>query len=552
MAFTIGGTLSGRWTGSGWNRGSVGLAALAAFGLVACGGGGGGGSGGGDGQATTTNVAATFFGGKNPSTAANDRAQGVFVLPGSERVMIAGNTGSSDYEQRYPGKPGYDKTFNGSSDAYVAILSADLSSVVAWTYLGGNAEDRGYQAIADSQGNIWVVGFSGSPNFPVAGGGDANHGMWDAFVAKYSPNLSQLLFCTSLGGSHDENPRGSIGIDAFDNIYVSGHTESNDFAMSALPGNVVFDATYNGARDAFVVKLDPSGGLVWSTFFGGSGDDAANANVRVNSDGNSIYVGGDTNSDAANDHFPVTAGAFQTVYGGEDPQNPGMGDGWVARFSGTGQRLACTYIGGASNDYVLYDDALELNSFDEVVVIGTSQSDETTFPLTSNAFQAQHQGGTSGETAADGFVGVFSEDLSTLIYCTYLGGGNRDEPSGLGVDAAGRIYVSGDTESANFPTTSNAFAQDYSGNVDAFIVQLSYDANSSTLDYGTYFGGFNTAGSGFFGDRARGLDLRPSDGAVVIAGDSDAKDMPVTAGALGPKWIGGLSDAFVAIHDTQP
>jgi hypothetical protein len=472
----------------------------------------------------------TFLGGSG-----YERVQGVAVGP-LGRVYVAGHTDSASLATLLP-QPvgGFDKTWNGDLDGFVAILSPDLREVLHWTMIGGSGEDRAYQVEVDPAGNVVVVGFSSSSNLPVTTGAP-NHGEWDAFVARFSPDLTSLLACTAVGGSGEENPRGSIDLDSAGNVFLGGSTTSFDFPTT--PG--VFQGTHAPAnpdpRDAFVAKLDPAGNVVWATLLGGGANDAAYSGCRVASDG-SVFVAGMTNSP----DLPTTAGAYQTSFGGHVPYSgPYSGDGFVARFSADGaQLLFCTFLGGIGPDSVAGNDALELDSADNPVVIGGTSS--ANFPVTAGVFDAVFGGVITGKP--DAFVAKLSADGSQLLASTFLGGEQAEEPSGLAVAPGGEVLLAGNTTSANFPVTPDAAQPNASGGVcDAFFAELSDDLRF--LSYSTYLGGHGTMSHG---DRGRGLDLLPS-GDVALVGDTNSNDLPVSGNVYDSTYNGGPGDGFVDIE----
>ncbi|MCC6408003.1 MAG: hypothetical protein IT453_12645 [Planctomycetes bacterium] len=524
--------------------------------LAACGGSSssdspGGGSGGG--SNAPHNAACTYFGGKTGGVG-NDRAQGVCLIPGSENVVICGNTTSTDFASVYPGVPGWRKSIVGASDAYVAILSKDLHSILAWTYLGGAGEDRAYGVQVDVNGDVWVVGFTGSVDFPAVGGGHPHTGpahSWDAFVARFTPNLGVCEFSRCLGGTDDESPRAAFAVASTGEVYLSGMTASTDFPAQASAGNTLFDATANGGWDAWVAKLDPTGELAWATYLGGADEESAWSGLRLAPDESAVYVAGFTRSDEGSDGFPAT-NAFDVTYNGDEgPLETSLGDGFVAKLSPTGALLACTYLGGTQNECISPNEGLFVAPNGDVLVIGATRSPETghaPFPVTANALDGTHNGPTGGTEGSDVFVAVLDPALANVTYCTYLGGVDHDDGAGIALDAQGRIVFTGDTSSLDFPVSANAYRAKYQGAIDAIVCALSYDSVGSTLVYSSYFGGGSVVGGGFEGDRGRGLVVRPSDGKIVFSGDTDVTDFPTTGFALVPDFIGGVSDAFAALH----
>ena len=159
-------------------------------------------------------------------------------------------------------------------------------------------------------------------------------GSVDAFVAKFSAKGSNLIFCTFLGGSGDDRALGVV-VDSSGNVYITGHTASTNFPLASA-----LQKTLSGSGDAFVTKLDPTGGnLLYSTYLGGSNVDSGNA-IAVDGYGQA-YIGGDTSST----NFPVVGGTYATNQGGQD--------GFVTKLSEAGTAIAySTYLGGAAADHI--------------------------------------------------------------------------------------------------------------------------------------------------------------------------------------------------------
>jgi hypothetical protein len=465
-----------------------------------------------------------------------ERVQGVEV-DASGRVFVAGHASDSSLASKLPAQAGgFDTTWNGSLDGFVAILSPDLREVQRWTLIGGNGEDRAYQVEIAPNGDVIAVGFSGSSNLPV-GPGSANHGGWDAFVARFTPDLSSLLWCTAIGGSGNENPRGSVTVDAAGNVFLGGSTESLDFPTTPGAFQVLHAPIAPDPRDGFVVKLDAAGHVIWATLIGGSANDEAFSGCRLGADG-SVYVAGMSNSS----DFPTTPGAFQPQFGGHFPSaGPYAGDGFVARLSPDGSHLLfSTFLGGSGGDLVAVNDSLELDASGHPVVIGSTWSAD--FPVTANAHDRTFSGAGNGQP--DGFVARLSPDGSQLLACTYLGGDRFEEPSGLAVGPGGEIVLSGNTESSDFPTTPDASQPTAPGGLcDAFVAKLSDDLRF--LSYSTYVGGPGSTGHG---DRGRGVTLLAS-GDVVVVGDTDSSNFPVSPGGVyDSTYDGGAADGFIDIE----
>ena len=210
--------------------------------------------------------------------------------------------------------------------------------------------------------------------------------------------------------------------------------------------------------------IDPT--LDYSTTFGGSGYDQGNG-IAVDSSGNA-YVAGFT----ASSNFPTTTGAFQTAYGGGDY------DAFVTKLNATGTGLVySTYFGGSGYDQ---GNGIAVDSAGNAYVTGFTAS--SNFPTTTGAFQTAYGGGSS-----DAFVTKLNATGTGLVYSTYLGGSGGDAGTGIAVDSSGNAYVTGNTNSSNFPATTGAFQATFGGYNDAFVTKL--NATGTGLVYSTYFGG---------------------------------------------------------------
>ena len=373
------------------------------------------------------------------------------------------------------------------------------------TYLGGSGGDWGYGIAVDSSGNAYVTGSTVSSNFPTAnavqaryGGGDS-----DAFVSKLNAAGSALVYSTYLGGSGDDWSWG-IAVDSSGNAYVTGPTASRNF-----PTANALQASNRGSHDAFVTKLNAAGSaLVYSTYLGGSGDDAGTG-MALDSSGNA-YVTGLTSSR----NFP-TANAVQASYGG------GMYDAFVTKLNAAGSALVySTYLGGSDEDG---GSGIAVDSSGNAYVTGMTNS--SNFP-TANALQASNRG------SNDAFVTKLNAAGSALVYSTYLGG-SGDEVGLIAVDSSGNAYVTGETSSGNFPTANALHASSGGGRSDAFVTKL--NAAGSALVYSTYLGG-----SGEEGGSGIAVD---SSGNAYVTGYTGSSNFP-TSNALQASNR-GLRDAFV-------
>ncbi len=356
------------------------------------------------------------------------------------------------------------------------------------TFLGGAGSETPNGIAVDADGNAYVTGSTGSTDFPTATALQGTKGAGagtDAFVTKLNPAGSALIYSTYLGGGGADVGRG-VAVDA-GGAYVAGSTASTDFPTA----NAVQATKGAGATtDAFVSKLNADGSaLVYSTYLGGGLADIA---FGVAVDSGSAYVAGST----ASTNFP-TASPVQAAKGAGATT-----DAFLTKYSAAGSALTySTYLGGGLAD-TAFGVAVESGN---AYVAGQTAS--TNFP-TLDAFQAANAGGT------DAFVTSYNAAGSAFGYSTYLGGSGADNADGIAVRSAS-AYVTGDTDSADFPTAT-PLQPAYAGGGDAFITK--YIAGGSAFSYSTYLGG-----GSFDGGNGIAVD---SSGRASVVGSTSSGNFP--------------------------
>jgi len=325
-------------------------------------------------------------------------------------------------------------------------------------------------------------------------------------------------YSTYLGGSGDDEGQ-AIGFDSTGAAYVTGETASTHFpgASNSLIGT---------AGNAFVTKIAPDGSsLDYSTYIGGNGPagDSGNA-IAVNQTSGIAYVaGGTTSSD-----FPVTAGAYQTTL-------KGATNAFVCELGLTGARTYCTYLGGSGTDTAL-GIALASDSSGDVYVVGKTSS--TNFPIFPIATPLQGSLG-SGNTTAGFVTKLNSTGTAPLLFSTYLGGSSSGDLAGaVAVDSSNNVYVTGQTFSANFPTTTGAYQTTCGsctgGNSNAFVTGI--NPTGSNYVYSTFLGGSSL-------DTGDGIAV-DSTGSAYVTGSTTSTKFPTSTGAFQTTYGGG-TDAFV-------
>jgi beta-propeller repeat-containing protein/centrosomal CEP192-like protein len=381
------------------------------------------------------------------------------------------------------------------------------------TYLGGSDADSAYGIAVDSSGNAYVTGSTLSANFPTAtplqsaSGGDS-----DAFVAKLNAAGSALVYATYLGGSGFDKGTG-IAVDASGNAYVTGYTTSVNF-----PTMKAFQTTYGGNTDAFVTKLDPAGSaLVYSSYFGGSEADFGQG-IALDSSGNAFLTGSTQST-----NFPTASPLQSSLDKGSCTTPPCPSDAFVAKLKADGSALVySTYLGGSGADS---SQGIAVDASGNAYVTGYTLS--TNFP-TASPFQASNGGG------SDAFVAKLNPAGSALLYSTYLGGSGLDRGFAIAIDSSGNAYVTGDTDSTNFPVTAGVLQGINSGNGDAFVAKL--NPAGSALVYSTFLGGSDV-------EQGTGIAVDGAGNAHVI-GFTKSSNFPV-ADSFQPTF-GGVFDAFVS------
>ncbi|MDH7599087.1 MAG: SBBP repeat-containing protein [Sedimentisphaerales bacterium] len=356
---------------------------------------------------------------------------------------------------------GGDSNYNGGDSNYnVAVLVGKITDdgqTMSWyTQLNGPNGEYPNRVAVDADGNIYVVGLTGSADLLSSSGGfDTTFGGGeDGFVVKLDPN-GTVLWGTYLGGSgHDEAYGVAVAPDG--NILVCGVTES---------GGWVSGGQYHPTQDedAFLVQITSDGSqMLWGRYIGGSSYDEADS-VAVDAQGN-VYVVGLTESSG------WVSGGFDTSYGGE-------GDGFLAKFDSSGNPLWSTYI-GANYPEMVFDVAVGPDG--NPVIAGASGP----MGWIKGGWDTSFGGGQN----ADAFAGKINADGSGAVWGTYIGGSGVDWAHGVAVDPqTGDIVVCGGTKSAGW--AKGGFDTTHNGNLDAFLVRLT---GSGAHLWSSYLGG--TAG----------------------------------------------------------
>ena len=369
----------------------------------------------------------------------------------------------------------------------------------------------------------YIAGETWSSDFPTSSGAYiTTHDLsqhYDAFVTKISASGDGLVYSTFLGGSSNEwgGHGAAIAVDEDGCAYIAGGTISSDFPTT--PG--AYDTTYNDSGDCFITKLNASGSdLVYSTLLGDTRWEECTA-IAVDS-AECAYVTGITGSES----FPTTSGAYDRTQNGQH-------DVFVVKLNAEADALIYSTLIGSSD----YEDGNAIAIDDEGRAYITGVTESPDFPTTAGVFDGTYNGG-----GRDGYILRLSADGADLLYSGFLGGGNMDWGRAVVVGGGGCAYVTGTTESPNFPTTSGAYDTVHNGLQDAFATKISSAGDS--LVYSTFLGGSKN-------DYPMGIALDPFGCACVTGAtgwsQSYPSEFPVTAGAYDTTHNLGfqIGDAFV-------
>ena len=394
-------------------------------------------------------------------------------------------------------------------------LIIDPTPYLLWgSYFGGINLDQSQAIAIDTFGNVLITGFTSSTNAIATSGAYQTtlSGTQDAFVAKFNAYGSRI-WATYYGGSGKESGNG-ITTDPTGNIFIIGTTLStNNIASTGS-----YQTSLGGYQDAFIAKFNTSGTKIWSTYYGGNGDENG-LRIAHDQSGN-MYFTGSTNSATG----IATSGAYQTIYGSTSAGY----NAFVAKFDNTGSIQWATYFGGNNSDYG-GGICIDRNTF--VYVTGTANS--TTGIATSGVFQTNLKG------SSNAFIAKFSLGGS-MQWSTYYGSTIFEYGNGITTDKIGNIYIAGRTGSSSGIATSGAFQTSYNG-LCGFIAK--FNPNSSRI-WSTYFGG----GGSY--DQCSGI-TNDTSGNIFIVGINGYNTTFASVGAYQATYGGGNSDASIAKFDSS-
>ena len=444
---------------------------------------------------------------------------------------------------------------NTGFDIVISKFNPTGTTMLFSTYLGGSDNEEPQSLVVDNNNNLLVLGRTYSTNFPTTGGAFSNTsgGGADLIISKLDSSGTTLLASTYVGGSGDDgvnisaienflgslkynyadDGRGDIVVDNNNNVYVASCTSSPNFPTTAG----AFQSTAHGMQDGCAFKMNSAlSSLTWSTYIGGSSDDAA-YNIALNSADEAYVAGGTSSPD-----LPTTSGTVNSIYSGAI-------DGFVIHFSANGKMLQSSYLGTSGYDQAYF---VQTDKSNNVYVYGQTSGNYT---ITAGVYSNPGSGQ---------FIHEMNSTLSTTVFSTEFGSGRGVPdiaPSAFLVDNCLNIYISGwggdlyryngtTSSTIGLPVTANAYRgvpnvvnNSNTGNVnngeDFYFMVLQKQASS--LWYATFFG--STGGN--FGSLAHvdggtsRFDKRGVIYQAICGGCGGYSDIPTTPGAWSATNNGG-------------
>lgn len=363
---------------------------------------------------------------------------------------------------------------NDEIEVFISKLSPDGTELIYSSLIGGKKNEFA-RALKISRDNTPVViGNTFSSDFPTKTNYTPDiRGLSDIFVIKLTSSGNAFDYSTILGGSATDIAY-ALDIDDENSVYITGETNSGDFPTVPLRifGQWVwekpYDHTYNGGKDAFLIKLGGGSNLVFSTYFGGFSDECGRA-VAVNLSDGSVFFAGETKKENGERQFPVTDFAYQIKHNGET-------DGFIAQISKLKKNqwnqlsqdlILSGLIGGSQEESI--NSIVQDQQTGKIIVSGHTSS--TNYPVLSSGDGAKHNG------SIDAFITEFTVDGTEVVASSYIGGQDDDYPLALELTPRGDIFLAGKTKSKNIENYGYSEQADFAGgSFDGFIIKNVYSS----------------------------------------------------------------------------
>ncbi len=442
-------------------------------------------------------------------------------------IYVTGSTQSADYPITNSGKPlcAQCGDVSNAAEGFISKLDPTGHTLLFSTYLGGTTSNASSGTFPsgigiDATGNIYVAGTSLASDFPVAGSLQPVTQRLNApifFVSSIKPDGSGFNYSGLVGGEESSySTFAKLAVDASGNAYLSGSTDDANFQLT--PGAYNTTPTSYPNVTAFVLKLNASGKLVYSTLIPGNAT-LQPGSVYANSfPATGIHVDGNGQVTIAGNGgigLPTTPGALLASLP-TATNNPDPLGAFILQLNASGSALNfATYLPGVDLAYGLTADAQ--NNF---YVVGNTGS---ALPVSANAYQTQNS------SSSGGYVLKLDAQAKKVLAATYIAGASGSSFSSVGIDSKGNVAIGGIAFGADFPM-ANPFVTQYEitgWTADLVLAEIS--ADFKTLLFGSYLSSTN-AQVAYAGSSFSGLAVDASDKLIVI-GTTDAQDFPTTAGS---------------------
>jgi Beta-propeller repeat/Putative metal-binding motif len=395
------------------------------------------------------------------------------------------------------------------ADVFITKFNRSGNGLIYSTFLGGSGYDEAWGIAVDASGSVYVTGVTESGDFPtVSAYQPYRTSAWpEAFISKLTPEGSELVYSTYLGGSRGDSAQG-IAIDAAGSAYVTGYTSSSDFPL-AHPLQSTLNNPYD-TPDAFVAKLGADGRtLEYSTYLGGQAEDRGTS-IAVDSAGRALVTGFTRSPD-----FPV-ASPMRTA------PNPVTQEAFVAKLDSTGTAFVySTYLGGSgviagpsTSGGQTVGQTIAVDGAGNAYVAGATNAFD--FPIRNPV--RPFRGGTSA-FGFDGFLSKINPQGSGFVYSTFLGGSDAESVQAIALDPGGEAFVTGFTRSADFPRARPVGSIWMPGKDTGFVAKVG--ADGGTLVYSTYLGGSSLS-------YPEGIAVDAA-GAAYVVGWTVSRDFPTVS-----------------------
>ena len=466
-----------------------------------------------------------FLGGTYLGGSGSDAAEAV-TTDSEGNIYVTGRAGTPLGTVDFPGiSAASADSVQSMNEAYVVKLSNSLNTIIAATFLGGDGTESGKDVLLNDEGDVYVVGLTESNNFPgISSDTSADpsfDGVREAFVARLTPDLDDIISATYLGGGGSDEATSAV-LDDSENLFVTGIT--NGSFPGVGPGSA--QSGIGGEEDAFVAKLDSGlNNILASTYVGGDAGDGVSLittkvdiALGINSD---VYITGTTST-----FFPDASFPGLDEFSADD-EFEGLSEGFVARLNTDLTQLRdSTFLGGQGADGAF---AVVVDSEGGVLVGGYTNSQD--FPgITGDSLDSNLSPGDN-----EGFIVRLTQGLSDIVAATYLGGGGDFEfVRSLEYVNLNMLYATG-RGGPGFPGIDSGSADNTATGGEAFVAVL--NVILSTID-ATFIGGSDL-------DIGNDLAFDTTGNRIIVAGLTRSSPFPAVGSSSADNLYGGIEESFV-------